>query len=209
MIKIIKILFTLLCISLFYSSEASQTTDVNDCEVIVKISETNTYFDVYSEWYYELSWETVWSASTPGWTKISVEKLLSNDNFCETSYALSSNHFVYFEDNYKIWDLLRWGINASGDEFSYTTFMNNVIIENNWSILWDPIIIKKYKVIYMDKLRNYLPHISNEKFERALKDIDILLLKHSDKDLVADNDIIISQLIALKEIIEDNYDAWN
>ena len=198
--KLTNIFIILFIFSIINLSFASNSLNVTDCLIKAEVTGTNISYDIYSEWYYENSWEQEWSRATNDWYEISVEEVLTSNEYCKNNYSIWNANIIQLENDYKIWDILRWEINEFGDEFTFSTFFTNVILENS-PMLWNSVIIKKYKIIFSNRLEGYLDNISDRKFESVLKKIDSLLVKYSDENFADQNKI--SQLIALKEIISD------
>lgn len=201
-----KLLIVLIWIFVVFPTNATWWPDVDDCKVNVEVLEVNIEHDTYSDWYYEMSWETKGSRSTGGWSKVLIITWLSDNEYCKEYYPVWNELIIQFDNDYNEWDILQWGANASGDEFTYSTFLNDVVIRKQLSELWDPVAIRKYKVIFNNRLKDKIDNISDEKFELVLEKINNMLLQYSESvDTAQSKKIIISQLIALKEIIEENY----
>jgi len=180
--------------------------ELDDCSVIAKVVWNNRIYDDNSEFFYESADLAKGSRSTSNWTEISIYRSLSSENHCD-KYTSWEIFLVKLKEKYSVWSFLKSGINFFADDYGSYYLMNDISNETKIYKSWDFISIKKYKVIYANSVGKNLSNVSDEKKNMALVKINSLLEKYSSNGNISDLKAwMVWKLIALKEIIEENYD---
>lgn len=199
-------IFLVFFISLLFSEFAFATKN-NDpiCEVIVSLDKRDVSYDQFSPWYYDTTGEVPNSRETNDWNEISISKVISQSDYCKSVYSLNSRFPISNLDWFDLTTQFSWSIYLSWDEFTTLYIFDDFIEINNGSSFdwYEKIKIDRYKLIFQNISQGKLAQATNKQIIPYLLKID-KLLRDYEKLWWEEHKNKIFQLIALKELLEDN-----